>query len=216
MSRVTNIPANRWLAVALGLLAVVVIMTFALSQPTTFAPGQVLIIGDSITEKPAMATNQGNLGWWQYLLDGRKDMFKFSVESGSGYVAKGSRGTTFYDRLTDIGRVKPKAIIIAGGVNDRHASNAADAVRTYYDALFRTLRKYDIPARNVYVFVPRTAGDATEIDALVKSNAERIGAHFVSVPGYSTTFDGLHPDSAGAKQIEQGFVTNSDFDERLE
>lgn len=216
MSRVTNIPTNRWLVVTLGILAVVVIMTFALSQPTTFTPGQVLIIGDSITEKPAMATNQGNLGWWQYLLDGRNDMFKFSAESGSGYVAKGSRGTTFFDRLPDISKTRPRAIIIAGGVNDRHAAYPADTIRRYYDALSQTIKKTGIPPSNVYVFVPRPAGVATEITELVKANAERIGVHFVSVPGYSTTFDGLHPDSAGAKQIEQNFVTNSDFGERLE
>jgi len=215
MSRVINIAYTRLPALVLGLLAVLVILAFSLSEPTSFSPGQVLIIGDSITKKPAMAANQGNKGWWEYLLGGRKEMFKFSADSGSGYVARGDHGTTFYDRLPDINRAKPKAVIIAGGVNDQHAAHPAEAIRRYYDALARTLKKNGIPTSNVYVFVPRPTGAASGITELVKSNAERIGVNFVPIPGYETTFDSLHPDSAGAKNIKDNFANSSNFDERL-
>lgn len=215
MSRAVNITYTRLPALALGLLAVLVILAFSLSEPTTFSPSQVLIIGDSITEKPAMAANQGNKGWWEYLLRSKNYVFKFSAESGSGYVAKGGRGTTFYDRLPDISQTRPKAVIIAGGVNDRHATHPADAIHRYYDALSRTLKRSGIPTSNVYVFVPRPAGTATEITELVRSNARRVGVNFVPIPGYRTTFDGLHPDSASAKSIEYNFAKLSNFDERL-
>lgn len=215
MSRVRSMSYTRLPALLLGLLAVLVILAFGLSEPTSFSPGQVLIIGDSITEKPAIAANNGNKGWWEYLLGGRKDMFKFSAESGSGYIAKGHRGTTFHDRLSDISRTRPRAVIIAGGVNDRHASNPADAIRRYYDALARTLKKTDVPLSNVYVFVPRPAGTAAQITDIVKANAERIGVNFILIPAYGSTFDGLHPDSAGAKSIEYNFAKLSNFDERL-
>lgn len=182
---------------------------------STFTPGQVLIIGDSITQRPATGTNQGNKGWWEYLLDGKSGRFKFSAEGGSGYVVRGSRGTTFYDRLSDISSTKPKSIVIAGGLNDRGAQGLSSGIKKYYDQLAKVLATNNIPVTNVYVLVPHPSGTAADVIAIVKSNATRIGAKFVSTSGYTSLYDNLHPDSAGAKVIEQSFTKNSNFDERL-
>lgn len=188
---------------------------------TTFRASQVLIIGDSITERPANDANHGNKGWWEYLLDGKEGMFKFSAQGGSGYVQKGivggvrGAGTSFYDRLDDISRIKPKAIIIAGGLNDRGEPHVAAGIRKYYDKLENVLRANDIPKENVYVIIPRKTGTAEAIVPIVKSNANRIGVRYVEIGSYSSTYDKLHPSSAGARDIESNFVKNSDFEKRL-
>jgi hypothetical protein len=181
----------------------------------SFKPGQVLIIGDSITERPKDGRNEGNKGWWQYLLDGKDGMFKFSAEGGSGYVHVGFNGTTFYDRLNVIGATKPKAIIIAGGLNDRGISSASSGIKRYYDELAKILKNNDIPPENVYVMVPRLEGTATAIVPMVKSNAQRIGAKYVEVGSYISIYDNLHPDSEGARDIVTNFKSKSNFDERL-
>lgn len=182
---------------------------------SSFKPGQVLIIGDSITERPADGRNQGHKGWWQYLLDGKDGTFRLSAEGGSGYVHVGFNGTTFYDRLHVIGAMKPKAIIIAGGLNDRGMSSASSGIKRYYDQLAKILKSNNIPPENVYVMVPRLEGTATAVVPMVKSNATRIGATYVEVGSYSSIYDNLHPDSEGARDIVQNFKSKSNFDERL-
>lgn len=185
--------------------------------PTTFYPGQVLIIGDSITARATYDGNRGNKGWWEYLLAGKAGRFNFSAQGGSGYVHKGKEGTgtSFYDRIGAISRLKPKAIIIAGGLNDRAEPNAAAGIRNYYDRLATVLRANDIPKENVYVFVPRPEGLAKHIVPIVKSNAQRIGVNYIDAGVYTTMYDRLHPDTAGAKEITRAFKRASNFDERL-
>jgi len=186
-----------------------------------FRPAQVLIIGDSITDRPTYGGNHGQKGWWQYLLDGKDGMFKFSAQGGSGYVQKGrtadgrGTGTSFYDRLGDISRIQPKAIIIAGGLNDRGEPNLASGVRKYYDKLEHILRANDIPKENVYVIIPRLEGTAQAVVPVVRSNANRIGVRYVEVGSYRSTYDNLHPTSEGARSIYANLVKGSDFDERL-
>jgi lysophospholipase L1-like esterase len=215
MIRMPKTLSIRWITLTLGALATLVILAFSLPEPTTFAPSQVLIIGDSITELPKIGGNHGNKGWWQYLLDGKKGMFKFSAESGSGYIAKGGRGTTFYDRLSDISKVKPKAIIIAGGVNDRNASNPGSQIAKYYDQLAKILKSNRISPKNVYVIVPHPKGVKPAIAQMVKMNATRIDVIYVDVDAYSSTYDGIHPDTKGALTIEKNFTAKSNFDDRL-
>jgi lysophospholipase L1-like esterase len=215
MTRVLKTSISQWIPLTLALIATLVILAFGLFQTTMFAPSEVLIIGDSITELPAIGGNQGNKGWWQYLLDGKKGSFMLSAESGSGYIAKGTRGTSFYDRLPYISHAKPKAIIIAGGVNDRNVTNPDNSIKKYYDALARILTANHISPDNVYVFVPRPANTASNVTAIIKSNATRVGVNFIATQAYTNTYDNLHPDSVGAKVLEQSFAKNSNFDERL-
>ena len=188
---------------------------------TTFRAHQVLIIGDSITERPANNNNYGQKGWWEYLLDNKSGRFKFSAQGGSGYVQKGKTsrgpgtGTSFYDRLGDISRTKPKAIIIAGGLNDRGEPNLFSGIRRYYDKLEDVLRANDIPKENVYVIVPRLEGTAEAVAGIVRSNANRIGVRYVDVGSYRSVYDKLHPTSEGARTIYTNFTKGGDFDERL-
>lgn len=188
---------------------------------TPFRAHQVLIIGDSITERAANNNNRGHRGWWEYLLDGKSGMFKFSSQGGSGYVQRGKTGngpgtgTSFYDRLGEISRIKPKAIIIAGGLNDRGEPNVASGIRRYYDKFKNVIRANNIPKENVYVIVPRLAGTADGIATIVKTNADRIGVQYIEVGSYRSVYDRLHPTSEGAKTIYTNFTRGSNFDERL-
>lgn len=187
----------------------------------SFRARQVLIIGDSLTERAVNNNNRGHRGWWEYLLDNKSGIFKFSSQGGSGYVQKGKTssgagtGTSFYDRLGDISRIKPKAIIIAGGLNDRGEPNVASGIRRYYDKFKNVIRANNIPKENVYVIVPRLTGTADGIAAIVKTNADRIGVRYIEVGSYSSVYDNLHPTSEGAKSIYTNFTKGGDFDERL-
>ena len=191
---------------------------------SSFKPGQVLIIGDSITARPATGDNRGYKGWWQYLLDGKKGMFKFSAQGGSGYTKPGLGGsrTTFYQRLGDIDRIKPKAIIIAGGLNDRTVpkSTWSKGIPKYYTQLAKVLKRNNIPTSNVYVFVPHPYGTVENtIIPVIRSNAKRIGVQYIDAGGYPRSeayaSNHLHPNSTGAKRVEKDFLAGSNFGDRL-
>lgn len=189
------------------------------SKSDTFSAGQVLIIGDSITERPVKNENYGNEGWWQYLLAGHKDTFKFSAVGGTGFIARSQTGQlpTFGMRLGDVDKYKPRAIIIAGGVNDRPYSQSQlqSAIGSYFTKLNALIGKYNIPKDNVYVFTPRPKGTTQAVISVIRDNTSRIGVTFVDVDAYTSTYDGLHPDSRGAKTIADSFKSKSDFEQKL-
>ncbi len=180
---------------------------------STLKPNQVLIIGDSISDQAW--GGQTNKKWWQYLLDNKRGMFKLSAKSGSGYITKGSDGTTFYERLSAINKIKPKAIIIAGGVNDRNKNTAPEGIRRYFTQLAVLLKSNDISPKNVYTLVLRPTDKAGDIASEVKANSKRIGVNYTDAGVYSTTLDGLHPDSVGAKKIATDLATSTDLYIRL-
>lgn len=187
-----------------------------LSAKNSFKPSQVLIVGDSITAFPGNPVNQGNKGWWEYLLDGKKGTFKFKAEGGAGYVHEsGHTSSTFTDWIPSVGSMNPKVVVIAGGLNDSNSPTASSGIKSYYDKLAKALKTNNVNPKNVYAFVPRPKGSAENIVPLVKSNVTRIGANYVNVGTYTETFDKLHPNSASAKIIADNFAARSNFDERL-
>jgi lysophospholipase L1-like esterase len=220
---------KRWRAAGIGalILAAVVLMgTFAVAharheQPMPIVssaplgnnqkPKKVVVIGDSFTEGtplgPVGAKSWHQLAFRQLRKAGVDITAEISREGGSGYVARGYRGTTFGEKARRLLGPDDDLVIIFGGTGD--APEKPESVAAAVSDTFSLVRTASPRAKLIAVGPVSTAADpgpeVTRVRDIVRDEAAKISAIFVD-PIADQWFvgdpnlireDGLHPTDAG-------------------
>lgn len=192
------------------------------------APGEpLLVFGDSTSAWFSDQPGSPSQGWWSKVAAKADMRAVLSAESGSGMWARGNKcgGTRFYDRLSEIDRIKPAKIIVATGRNDYHRcaggqgqgyvtssrARVEKAIADYMGALQRTVDRADIPRNEVYVTTPwGTAGRSvhTWMWKAQKREAEKRGFTYVTVRFLDDLFtlDKTHPNALGNTKLAEDFL----------
>jgi lysophospholipase L1-like esterase len=219
---------KRWRAAGIGalILAAVVLMgTFAVAHarheqpmPTVSSaplgnqkPKRAVVIGDSFTESTPLS-GVGPKSWHQLAFRqlrkaGVDITVEVSAEGGSGYVARGYRGTTFGEEARRLLGPDDDLVIIFGGTGD--APEKPESVAAAVKDTFSLVRTASPPAKLIAVgpvSPPAYSGpEVTRVRDIVRDEAAKIDAIFVDpiadqwFVGYPKLIreDGLGPTIAG-------------------
>ena len=174
-------------------------------------PKKVVVIGGSLTEGTPFG-GVGQKSWHQVAFrqlrkQGVEITDEISGEGGSGYLARGYRGTTFGEKVRSLLEPDGDLVIIFGGTSDApHKSESVAAAVSDTFALVRTASPHATliaigPASPVADPPP----EETRIRDIVRDEAAKADAVFVD-PIADKWFvndpnsigeDGLHPTDAG-------------------
>ena len=148
-------------------------------------PKKVVAIGDSFTESTAFGDAQANC--WNQLVfrqlrkRGVDISAKSSGEAGSGYVARGSGGTTFGEEARRLLEPDDDLVIIFGGSSDAPAK--PELVEAAVNDTFVFVRKVSPHAKLVVAGPISPAADprsdVTRVRDIVSDEAVKNGATFV-------------------------------------
>jgi lysophospholipase L1-like esterase len=148
-------------------------------------PKKVVAIGDSFTESTAFG-NAGANSWNQVVLRqlrkrGVDINSESSGEAGSGYVARGIRGTTFGEEARRLLEPDDDLVIIFGGSGD--APEKPESVEAAVSETFLLVRKASPHAKLLAVGpaspVADPAPDVIRVRDIIRDEAVKIGATFV-------------------------------------
>jgi hypothetical protein len=193
---------RRWQAAGIGalILAAVVLMASLFvaharhEQPMPIVsqaplgnqkPKKVVIIGDSFTESTAFGQRGANC-WNQVVFRqlrkrGVDINSESSGEAGSGYVARGIRGTTFGEEARRLLEPDDDLVIIFGGSGD--APENPESVEAAVSETFLFVRKAFPHAKFIAAGpaspVADPAPDVIRVRDIIRDEAVKIGATFV-------------------------------------
>jgi lysophospholipase L1-like esterase len=193
---------RRWQAAGIGALILAAVVLFGSlavaharhEQPmpnVAFAPlgnqkpKKVVAIGDSFTESTAFGDAGAN-SWNQMVIRqlrkrGVDINSESSGEAGSGYVARGIRGTTFAEEARRLLEPDDDLVIIFGGSSDAPAK--PESVEAAVNDTFLLVRKAS-PHAKVIAAGPASpvadpAPDVARVRDIIRDEAVKIGATFV-------------------------------------
>jgi lysophospholipase L1-like esterase len=221
---------GRWRAAGIGalILAAVVVMgalTVAHArheQPMPIVssaplgnqkPKKVVVIGDSFTEGGVNTWHQ--LAFRQLRKRGVDITAEISGEGGSGYVARGYRGTTFGQKARSLLEPDDDLVIIFGGTGD--APEKPESVAAAVSDTFSLVRTGSPRAKLIAVGPASPAADPgpemTRVRDIVRDEAAKIDAIFVD-PITDQWFVG-NPNSIGEHGLHPTDAGHADMAERL-
>jgi lysophospholipase L1-like esterase len=229
-----GISADRcWRAAGIGALilaAVVVMGTLAVAhgrheEPMPIVssaplgnqkPKKVVVIGDSFTEGTPLGGVGATKSWYglvfrQLRKEGVNITAEISREGGSGYVARGYRGTTFGEKARSLLEPDDDLVIIFGATGD--AREKPESVAAAVSDTFSLVRRVSPRAKLIAVAPASSAADpgpeVTRVRDIVRDEAGKFDAIFVD-PIADQWFvggpnpirdlireDGLHPTDVG-------------------
>jgi lysophospholipase L1-like esterase len=148
-------------------------------------PKKVVTIGDSFTESTAFG-NAGANSWNQVVLRqlrkrGVDINSESSGEAGSGYAARGTRGTTFGEEARRLLEPDDDLVIIFGGSGD--APEKPESVEAAVSETFSFVRKASPHAKLIAAGPAPSVADPTpdviRVRDIIRDKAGKIGATFV-------------------------------------
>lgn len=180
-------------------------------------PKKVVVIGDSFTEGAPLgavgAKSWQQLAFRQLRKEGVDITAEISREGGSGYVARGYRGTTFGEKARRLLEPDDDLVIIFGATGD--ASEKPESVTAAVSDTFSLVRTASPRAKFIAVgpvSAPAySSPEVTRVRDVVRDEAAKTDAIFVD-PIADQWFvgqpnlireDGLHPTDAGHAYIAE-------------
>src|SRR5579875_2483302 len=155
-------------------------------------PKQVVVIGDSLTEGPALGTESAPFGgaatksWPQLAFrqlrkKGVDISAEVSAQGGSGYLAREPREATFVERARSLLKAGDDLVIVFGGADD--ALRPPEMVAAAVSDTFSQTRTASPRAKVIAVGPVSRAGDlgpkVTKVRDIVRDESAKIDAIFV-------------------------------------